>query len=97
MNHYDTIQIGDARVYFEFDLEGPSGGCSPISSWELSIFKATDTGGVFEGSALYTMDNIETPQDITSDVHKKTDALDEYSIVVEEWPVDRIKLTLARR
>ncbi len=97
MNHYDTIQVGNALVYLEFDIEGPGGSCFPISAWILTIFEATDKGGILEGSVLYTLDSITTPQDITSNVHKQTDALDDYTIIVDEWPQEKIKLTLTRR
>ena len=93
MNNKDTVRVGDTLIYFE-DLEGGiSGSCFPIAAFELSVFKATEEGGEFESSVAYT----DPPNDITSDVHQQTDALDDYTIVVEEWRDEKITLTLTRQ
>ncbi|MEE8168589.1 MAG: hypothetical protein V3T58_06935 [Candidatus Hydrothermarchaeales archaeon] len=49
---------------------------------------------MWENSLACSIDSIETPQDITGATHKKTDALDDYFIIVDEWPQEKIKLTL---
>lgn len=97
MNHGETVQVGDALIYFEYSIEGISGSCFPIPAWFLSIFRATEEGGVWEDTLAYSMDSVKTPQDITGDVHQRTDALDDYTIVVEDWLQEKIVLTLTSK
>ncbi len=97
MDHDETVQGGGALIYMEYSVEGISGSCFPIPAWFLSIFKATAGGGVWEDTLAYSMDNVKTPQDITDDVHQRTDALDDYTIVVEDWPQEKMVLTLTRQ
>ncbi len=93
MKHGETVQVGGALIYFEYLDDGIAGSCFPIAAFELSIFKATEEGGEYEGSVVYT----DPPNDITSEVHQNTDTLDDYTIVVEEWLDEKIILTLTRQ
>lgn len=77
---FQDVQIGDARMRY---LLIGGGGCGTGTSYQIFVSSFTDGVEITEGSVWY-MDP-DLPDDITGDIHEKSDALDDYSILVEKW------------
>lgn len=79
---FDTIQVEDAILFYEFD----AGQCIGYRTWSLSVYKKGEKGWLFEGivdewEGIYAPEF--PPNDWTQKIHDRTDALDDYSILVE--------------
>ncbi|MEE9594534.1 MAG: rhodanese-like domain-containing protein [Candidatus Hydrothermarchaeales archaeon] len=86
-----TLQVGDAMLY----LAMSSDGCLGLTIWKFSVFKKTEEGSKLEGSIAYLSTEFP-PEDITQDIHEKSDALDDYTITVGNWGWQEIRITFAR-
>ncbi len=86
-----TLQVGDAMLY----LAMSSDGCLGLTIWKFSVLKKTEGGSKLEGSIAYLSTDFP-PEDITQDIHEKSDALDDYTITVDNWGWQEIRITFAR-
>jgi rhodanese-related sulfurtransferase len=84
MDHWDSIKIDDAYIYITGDFDG----CSGEVWWFFNIYHDTPEGGVWEGKTKsYDIYQVHSNQDISSQIHEVSDALDDYTIVVKKWDV----------
>ncbi|MFQ5975155.1 MAG: rhodanese-like domain-containing protein [Candidatus Hydrothermarchaeales archaeon] len=88
---YQSAKVGDALVRY---LQYGGGGCGTGTSYQIFVSRVIDGREIDEGNVWY-MDP-DLPEDITEDLHEKTDALDDYSIQVKRWS-DSILLILEKK
>ncbi|MEE8168602.1 MAG: hypothetical protein V3T58_07000 [Candidatus Hydrothermarchaeales archaeon] len=90
LSHLEPVQIGGALIYLDFDPKD----CSCRWTWDLRVLRPLEDGWVYEGEVSYVAENVEPYQDITDAIHRETNALDNYIIIVEEWSENKLNLTL---
>ncbi len=78
---WEVVKLGDSYIYLTGDMDG----CVGIFWWDFNIYQHTTDGGVFEGSITYMNERVGPEEDITSDIHRISDSLDEYTFVVKRW------------
>jgi rhodanese-related sulfurtransferase len=84
MDHWESVKIEDAYIYITGDFDG----CSGEVWWYFNIYHDTPEGGVWEGKTQsYDIYKVHSNQDISSQIHSVSDALDDYTIVVKKWDV----------
>jgi rhodanese-related sulfurtransferase len=84
IDHRDSVKIEDAYIYITGDFDG----CSGEVWWFFNIYRDTPEGGVWEGKTQsYDVYQVHSNQDISSEIHEVSDALDDYTIIVEKWDV----------
>jgi rhodanese-related sulfurtransferase len=78
----ESIKIDDAYIYLTGDFDG----CVGWVWWYFNIYRDTPEGAVWEGTPpLYLNEEVHAFQDISEDIHRVSDALDDYMIVVTKW------------
>jgi rhodanese-related sulfurtransferase len=81
MTLWNSYKVGDGYIYLTGDMDG----CVGIFWWDFNIYQDTPDGGVWEGSETYMNEEVHSPMDISDDIHKVSDAFDDYKIVVTKW------------
>jgi hypothetical protein len=81
MTLWNSYKVGDGFIYLTGDMDG----CVGIFWWDFNIYQDTPDGGVWEGSETYMNEEVHSPMDISEDIHKVSDAFDDYTIVVTKW------------
>jgi thiosulfate/3-mercaptopyruvate sulfurtransferase len=84
-----TLQVGDAVLHLSIDQDG----CLGLTIWRFSIFEKTLDSTKYEGSVTYLSTEFP-PSDISEDIHARSDALDNYRLVVDRWDWEDITLTI---
>ncbi len=75
-----TVQVGDALLRLAIDYDG----CLGLTVWTFSVFEKMEDGAKYEGKVTYySTDSPST--DISQGIHENSDALDDYSVVVDDW------------
>ncbi|MFQ5816137.1 MAG: rhodanese-like domain-containing protein [Candidatus Hydrothermarchaeaceae archaeon] len=91
-----TLLVGDGILHLEVE---EIDGCVYQITWKLSVYEKTVDGANLEGSVDYTTTRLDVPfpsKDISQDIHETSDALDDYTIVVDEWGSEWVRITITR-
>ncbi len=84
MYMWDSLRLGDAYIY----ITGDFNGCIGLVWWTFNIYHDTPMGGRWEGKTTpFSNYEVYDGQDISDNIHKVSDAMDDYKIVVKRWSV----------
>ncbi|MEE8357782.1 MAG: rhodanese-like domain-containing protein [Candidatus Hydrothermarchaeales archaeon] len=88
---YDIIQIGDALLSYHYD----AGQCVALQTWEFAVYRNEGGNWVYEKSVAYTEGGKVTvpPTDWSQMFHDKTDALDNYDILIKYGTLGKLTVT----
>ncbi|MFQ6137187.1 MAG: rhodanese-like domain-containing protein [Candidatus Hydrothermarchaeales archaeon] len=89
---YDVVQIGDAMLYYTYD----PGHCVGLATWEFGIFRKEEGNWLYENTVGYTEGAVYPdipPTDWSQMIHDKTDALDNYDILVKYGTGGKLTVT----